>query len=582
MQIMDFVENHYIYEEIGRPKVRFKDQKVLANLICKLGLFLSPRLKGPMSTVAGGGDLGIVGETIAHPKPADSTMAGPMSAAPDSRALFPVEDGHEEQVSSQALKMDTGSGDNTLRPEKFTEGEMNEEEEDVVEVILEEGEVQEAGQWTILARFYSLRVPNQAALFDDMRRAWRLRADMSYKSLRDNMFIITFSAEGDYEFVLKGGPWIHRGDALLVARFDGLSRPSEVPLETVPIWVRIYDLPLVLMTKARGELYGSKLGQVREVDVGDDGRNKHDFFRIRVDLSVKRPLKSKLAIKMLAQGKEVTKHFDLWYERVPHFCFICGYLGHSDKECNRKGVNNDQPFKFLAELRCSPLKPFERKVSKVKVPSSSGAVRNLFFRGAGSASSSSSRQKQGDQGEDLVPPRVDAHDGFESAKKEGDTQIDEQLAGYAEKMKVGETEVQKVSLPGREGASHKRGPEIRLDGVEDTTSLPSCEMIPAIKTISQQASYGDELSEDCSGEDRREPQTQGATKKSGRVMQALLEYQQTVEESSKSVFESGVSSRALKRSRKTEGVVTGKEKEATSPGAAGQLTGPMVGSCQEQ
>ncbi|EEE66362.1 hypothetical protein OsJ_22665 [Oryza sativa Japonica Group] len=337
-----------------------------------------------MSIVAGGGDLGIVGETIAHPKPADSTMAGPMSAAPDSRALFPVEDGHEEQVSSQALKMDTGSGDNTLRPEKFTEGEMNEEEEDVVE------------------------------------------------------------------------------------------------------------------------------------------------------------------------------------------------------ECNRKGVNNDQPFKFSAELRCSPLKPFERKVSKVKVPSSSGVVRNLFFRGAGSASSLSSRQKQGDQGEDLVPPRVDAHDGFESAKKEGDTQIDEQLAGYAEKMKVGETEVQKVSLPGREGASHKRGPEIRLDGVEDTTSLPSCEMIPAIKTISQQASYGDELSEDCSGEDRREPQTQGATKKSGRVMQALLEYQQMVEESSKSVFESGVSSRALKRARKTEGVVTGKEKEATSPGAAGQLTGPMVGSRQEQ
>lgn len=62
-----------------------------------------------------------------------------------------------------------------------------------------------------------------------------------------------------------------------------------VPLETVPIWVRIYDLPLVMMNKERGVIYGSKLGKVREVDVQEDGCNKHDFFRIRVDLPVNRP-----------------------------------------------------------------------------------------------------------------------------------------------------------------------------------------------------------------------------------------------------------------------------------------------------
>lgn len=72
-----------------------------------------------------------------------------------------------------------------------------EDEEDVVAVNIEDDELQTAGLWTILARFYSLRTPNQVALFDDMRKAWRLRAYMSYKSLGDNMFIITFSVEGD-------------------------------------------------------------------------------------------------------------------------------------------------------------------------------------------------------------------------------------------------------------------------------------------------------------------------------------------------------------------------------------------------
>lgn len=61
-------------------------------------------------------------------------------------------------------------------------------------------------------------------------------------------------------------------------------------------------------------MYGSRLGKVREVDVGDDGRNRHDFFRIRVDLPVKRPLKEKIAIKILVQGKEEIRMFDLCYE----------------------------------------------------------------------------------------------------------------------------------------------------------------------------------------------------------------------------------------------------------------------------
>lgn len=177
------------------------------------------------------------------------------------------------------------------------------------------------------------------------------------------MFIITFSAEGDYNFVLQGGPWLHRGDAPLIADFDGLTSPSMVPLETVPIWVRIYDLPLVMMNIARGELLGSRIGRVREVDVKEDGCSKHDFFRIRVDLPVNQPLKTQLAVKIKLKGREEVRRFNLRYERIPHFCFLCGSIGHSDKECEKKMPDEGCPLLFSTELCCSPLKPFERKVS---------------------------------------------------------------------------------------------------------------------------------------------------------------------------------------------------------------------------
>lgn len=314
-----------------------------------------------MASSAGGGDKGIITAMVAHPKPAgggEIVMANQREEVLNKGTLAigvatPDENQTTMEGAGTAVEVDSTTHQG---PAAFIEGEVVEEDEDAIEVVIEEEEVQKAGQWTILARFYSLKSPNLAALFEDMRRAWRLRSDMTYKSLRDNLFIISFGAEGDYRFVIQGGPWIHRGDALLVAEFDGITCPSKVTLDVIPVWVRIYDLPLVLMTKARGEIYGSKLGRVREVDVGDDGRNKHDFFRIRVDLSVKRPLKDKLTIKISAQGRVETRSFALRYERVPHFCFICGFMGHADKDCDKRGANVENPFRFSADLRCSPLK----------------------------------------------------------------------------------------------------------------------------------------------------------------------------------------------------------------------------------
>lgn len=452
-------------------------------------------------------------------------------------------------------------------PTAFMQGETTVEDDDAVEIELEEDEVKKAGQWTVLARFYSLKFPNQVALFEDMRRAWRLRAEMSYKSLKDNLFIVSFSAEGDHKFVLQGGPWLHRGDALLVADFNGLVSPSMVPLETMPIWVRIYDLPLVMMNKERGVIYGSKLGKVREVDVQEDGCNKHDFFRIRVDLPVNRPLKRMLAIKIKVKGAEEIRRFNLRYERIPHFCFFCGFIGHSDKECEKRLANEEDPLMFSAELRCSPLKPFERKVSKVKAFQSYGVQRKLSFRGAGSASSSSAGQMQRVNIHEDTPPRVDAFDGFDSKEGKGEESVDAQLADKANLLSVSEQNSSKKR------SEHKIGP------VEESASLPSMEMIPAIRNLnSHQESLEESSSADCISPTKRKALTAPVAKGLGTVKQAVLEYDQT-----NTGAVSGVTPRALKRLKKGADMnASGEDMEATSPGAAGKLAGPKNGSRQEQ
>lgn len=535
-----------------------------------------------MESSSDGGDKGIIIGMITHPKSLDPVMEDRLQTHVQNPILAEGAQHEDTSVRADGYVREPQS---VQGPAGYTEGEVVEEEDDAVEVEIEEDEIQKVSQWTILARFYSLRFPNVVALFEDMRRAWRLRADMSYKSLKDNLLIITFSAEGDYNFVMQGGPWLHRGDALVIAQFDGLTNPSMVPLETVPIWVRIYDLPLVMMNKTRGELYGNKLGRVREVDVDEDGRNKHDFFCIRVDLPINRPLKTHLAIKIKTQGKEELRKFNLRYERVPHFCFLCGFIGHSDKECAKKLPGDDASTLFSTELRCSPLKPYERKVSRVKAAPSGGVPRKIIFRGAGSSSSSSKGGKQGDFRSAESPARIDAFDGFETKEGEGDAGVDAQLAEQTNLMRVSDMNSrQQNPANADQGLSGILVQSGSGSGRGDLLPIPSTEMISAIRNLS---SYQDSMEEgsleETTSPNKRKNASTAEGKKKGKVQQALLEYKQLEEASAQSQDLTGAIGRVPKRVRK-EGATAGKGSvlEATGLGAASSLAGPTTGSRQGQ
>jgi hypothetical protein len=64
------------------------------------------------------------------------------------------------------------------------------------------------------------------------------------------------------------------------------------------------------------------------------------------------------------------------YENIPFFCFICGRMGHSDKECP-DGEMGDGAFSYGVELRAAPPK----RLREVKVQTRSVAARFLNFEG---------------------------------------------------------------------------------------------------------------------------------------------------------------------------------------------------------
>jgi hypothetical protein len=156
---------------------------------------------------------------------------------------------------------------------------------------------------------------------------------MTFSPLRDNFFIITFSLEGDFRFVNRGGPWIHQGVACLIAPFINNIRPSATVLDSVLVWVQIYDIPWNKQTDATGRKLGAQLGKVETVDVDTAKNEFNDYLRVRISLPLNRRLKVKITTTV--KGKPGSQSYLLRYERVPHFCFHCGFIGHDKKMCER-------------------------------------------------------------------------------------------------------------------------------------------------------------------------------------------------------------------------------------------------------
>jgi hypothetical protein len=153
--------------------------------------------------------------------------------------------------------------------------------------------------------------------------------------------------------------------ALIVVNYDGMVKPSEVNIESIGLWIRLYDLPLVMTKEAFARQVGGQISKFIKLDVRYPG-----YMRVRIDFPLSNALVPQLKVKIKGKGIMI---IDVRYENVPHFCFSCGRLGHAAQNCE-EGEPEMPGIKFGEELRASPPK----QVREITVQSASNMVRPLF------------------------------------------------------------------------------------------------------------------------------------------------------------------------------------------------------------
>jgi hypothetical protein len=123
-------------------------------------------------------------------------------------------------------------------------------------------------------------------------------------------------------------------DLLIMEDYDENKSDEKYEFVSIPIWVRIFNLPLERMNRDTCEAMGDIIGQYISVYVGEDGMAQGKYLRMKVRLQVSKPLMRGMLVQVGAEGKEKWCRFE--YEYLHAFCWTCGIMGHVGKACSIK------------------------------------------------------------------------------------------------------------------------------------------------------------------------------------------------------------------------------------------------------
>ncbi|KAI7988460.1 Uncharacterized protein LOK49_LG13G02233 [Camellia lanceoleosa] len=119
----------------------------------------------------------------------------------------------------------------------------------------------------------------------------------------------------------------------MLGEVDPTVQPSDIRLTMVHLWVHVCNLPLILMNKEVGQIVGNAIGQFLDMDFEDGGIAWGRTMRIRVAIDVRKPLRRGMKLS-LSSADPIWVDFK--YERLSIFCYFCGLLGHTDRDCDAK------------------------------------------------------------------------------------------------------------------------------------------------------------------------------------------------------------------------------------------------------
>ncbi|XP_022019349.1 uncharacterized protein LOC110919385 [Helianthus annuus] len=153
-------------------------------------------------------------------------------------------------------------------------------------------------------------------------------------------FFFKFDTKEGMLNVLEGGPWLIRKIPLFLNIWTPSVSLKKDGIKTVPVWIKLHNVPLAVYTDEGLSLLASKLGVPKRLDAYKadmcaENWGRTSFARAMIEVSADNELKEYivLAIPKLDEEGYLMEKVKVEYEWKPLRCAACCLFGHSDATC---------------------------------------------------------------------------------------------------------------------------------------------------------------------------------------------------------------------------------------------------------
>jgi len=125
-----------------------------------------------------------------------------------------------------------------------------------------------------------------------MTTLWKTLADLAFKELYDNLWLLEFSNKADKRCIMEDRPWLFDRSILVLLKELDVNIPHmQMDFSKDLFWVQVHYMPLICMNQEVGLQIGQSLGTVEDIDVTGDGVGWGRCLRLRVYIDISMPLK---------------------------------------------------------------------------------------------------------------------------------------------------------------------------------------------------------------------------------------------------------------------------------------------------
>lgn len=216
----------------------------------------------------------------------------------------------------------------------------------------------------LIGKLWTERTYNTFALMETMKKLWCPVKGMTCSDLGNQMIAFQFNTMRDMKRVKDMEPWHFNKHVLVLKQITKDIQPSAMRFNAVPIWIRIYDLPISGRDMPTLKQIGARVGEVLDIDKNTTSSITRSI-RMKVEIQLDKPLRRGIKVRI---GSSEPCWLPIAYERLPSFCYCCGKLGHTHKDCDQLEESEDDvkedKLPYGDFMRASPMKIVNIMVEK--------------------------------------------------------------------------------------------------------------------------------------------------------------------------------------------------------------------------